>query len=116
MCAVSMIGDHFGQQIPQQYPWTQPGSGGAGGTSGTIIYQQTGPSQADFDALKRDILQMKELLKKAKIYDEQTGQKDCEMEDKIKALRDIAVLVGISLDDIFTRKVSPQQSRTEEEK
>jgi hypothetical protein len=47
---------------------------------------------------------MKALLLKAKEYDAKTGQADCEMEEKIKVLRQVATLVGVDLDEVFTRK------------
>jgi hypothetical protein len=44
---------------------------------------------------------MKKLLIKAKIYDEQNNEPNCEMEDKIALLKRVADMVGVSLDDIF---------------
>lgn len=44
---------------------------------------------------------MKALLKRAKEYDERTGQADCEHDDKMDILRRVGKLVGIDLDDVI---------------
>lgn len=51
--------------------------------------------------LKRDVEEMKTLLKRAKKYDEDNGEPDCEMADKIAFLRRVAAAVGVSLTDVF---------------
>jgi hypothetical protein len=64
----------------------------------------TGVSQEEFDKLKQEVKDMKELLKRAKIYDEQNNEPDCEIEGKIALLRDIAKVVGIDLDEVLKKK------------
>ena len=97
MCAVSMIGDHYTQK------WQQ-GAGGAGGFGTTqIVYPP--PSREEFDALKKEVLDMKELLKRAKEYDEKTHQKDCETEQKLELLRQVAKAVGVDLEDVLGAKI-----------
>jgi len=88
-----MIGDHFTNK------WTQP------------PYYQTisnissnSVSQEEFRALKKEVEEMKQLLIKAKIYDEKNNEPDCELEEKITKLREIAKLVGIDLDEIFKKQ------------
>ena len=44
---------------------------------------------------------MKKMLEAAKIYDKDTGQPDCEMEEKIDFLKKVAKLVGVNLEEIF---------------
>jgi len=88
MCVVSMVGDHFSEK------WQQPN------------YTQTftnwpSVSRAEFDALKKEVEEMKQLLIKAKIYDERNNEPNCEMEEKIAKLREIAKLVGIDLDEVL---------------
>ena len=65
-------------------------------------------TKAEFDKeineLREEIKEMKELLKAAKIIDEITGQKDCEMEDKIKFMKDLAKHLDIDLDGIFSKE------------
>ncbi len=106
MCVMSMAGDHFGQRIPEKFPWINPGTGGVPlgpqqPIDWTIYFKPQPPSREEFDKLKAEVEHMKELLVKAKIYDEVNGEKDCEIQDKIEKLKAIAAIVGISLDDIF---------------
>jgi hypothetical protein len=99
MCVVSMIGDHYRDKWEPKYPdwvkWPEP----------TRTVQPFNPipviTRQEFDDLKREVLEMKELLKRAKAYDEQNNEPDCEMDDKVALLRKIAALVGVSLDDVL---------------
>jgi hypothetical protein len=117
MCVVSMIGDHYQQkwqgiQGSQQnsIPWPpqqQPndhgiGQAGIGGMSG--LHMQPPISRAEFDELKKEVLEMKQLLLAAKAFDEKTGQPDCEQESKVALLRRVAEAVGVSLDEIFEKR------------
>lgn len=61
-----------------------------------------GPSREEFDALRREMEELKKLLHAAKNYDEATGQPDCEMEDKVKIITKLAEMVGVDLKDIFS--------------
>lgn len=81
-----MIGDHYQGKF-NQYP--QP-------------FQQyvQGISQQEFETLKKEVLEMKELLKKAKQYDEKHNEPNCETEEKIKLLREMAKAFGIDLDTL----------------
>lgn len=88
MCVVSMIGDHYSDK------WKQPN------------YQQifsTFPevSRHEFEALKKEVLEMKELLKKAVEYDKKNNEPACEIEEKVALLKKIAELVGVDLKDIL---------------
>lgn len=88
MCMVSNIGDNWRDTFPKQYPdfpnWLR----------GDI-------SRTEFDALKKEVQELKELLTAAKKYDEATGQKDCEAGDKVKLIKEIAKLVGVNMDEVF---------------
>lgn len=104
MCVVSFIGDHFHNTLPQQYPWinTQTFIPNQPLTQPFTIIQ--GVPQAEFDALKKEVEGMKELLRKAKIYDEENNEPECQIEEKMEVLRKIAAMVGISLDDVIKPK------------
>jgi hypothetical protein len=93
MCVVSMVGDHF-QDKWNQYPFND------------LINkaQQSTISRYEFEELKKEIKEMKDLLVKAKIYDTQHNEPDCEVEDKMKFLKECAKLVGIDLDDILNKQ------------
>ena len=88
MCTVSMIGDHFGDKWGQE-PYK------------TYFEDLNKVTRAEFEQLKREVEEMKSLLKRAKKYDEDNGEPDCEIEDKIALLRKIAKMVGVDLDDVF---------------
>ncbi len=58
-------------------------------------------SRAEFDALRREMEELKKLLTAAKQFDEATGQPDCEMDEKVTLIKAIAKLVGVDLGDVF---------------
>lgn len=87
MCTVSFVGDHFRDKWYPEYQ------------SPSITIPQV--SRAEFEDLKQEVLHMKELLRKAKDIDRATGQPDCEMEDKIRFIREIAEAVGVDLADVL---------------
>lgn len=96
MCTVSMIGDHYGQRFPGVYPWaTNPVP------VGMPAGMPAGVSKEEFDALKKEVENMKELLTKAKEYDEKNNEPHCEMEEKVELLKKIAKLVVVDLSIIF---------------
>jgi hypothetical protein len=97
MCSVSMVGDHY-NDIWKQKPWYEESVGI------TIRNVPAAISRAEFDHLKRQVEEMKELLKRAKKYDEDNGERDCEVDQKMEILRKIAQMVGINLDDVFKAK------------
>ncbi len=99
MCTVSMIGDHYNDKWrPQPWYQSQPAIGG--------LFQPSAISRAEFDDLKRDVLEMKELLKRAKKYDEENGEPDCEMDEKMDLLRKVAKLVGVDLAEVLQKPQS----------
>lgn len=85
MCVVSMIADHYNQKWPDFSDFNKIG-------------------RKEFEDLKKEVKEMKELLRKAKIYDEANGEPNCEMEDKMKLLRKVAEAVGIDLDEVLKTK------------
>jgi len=101
MCVVSNIMDGWRDSSgwPKRFPQNAPN------TIPTIpLIPTAGPTREEFDALKKELEALKDLLKAAKIYDEKTGQKDCEMEEKIALFRQLAKLVGLDIDDLFPEK------------
>jgi hypothetical protein len=61
-------------------------------------------TKEEFEALRRDVLEMKELLKRALDYDKRNNEPHCETHAKMEVLRNVAKIVGISLDDIIEYK------------
>lgn len=97
MCVVSMIGDHYNDKFDPLRQYMQQG------IASTLNY---GVSQAEFDKLKKEVEEMKALLKRAKLYDEANNELNCEMEEKVKFLKQIAEAVGVDLSEIFGKKES----------
>lgn len=87
---VSNVGDGWAEKFPDKYPQFHP----------PHIYP-AGVSQSDFDALRKEVKELKELLKAAKKFDAATGQPDCEMDEKVKLIKAIAKLVGVDLGEVF---------------
>lgn len=84
MCVVSMIGDHYRQTIPSQFPdWNQAA--------------RKGPSWEEFSDLKKAVEEMKTLLNKAVEYDRVNKEPNCQTDDKLALLRKIAEAVGVDL-------------------
>ena len=90
MCTVSMIGDHYGDKWKDQYPWVV--------TPNVEIYV----SKEEFEKLKAEVKEVKELLLRAKKYDAEHNEPDCSMDEKVALLKKISELVGVDLEDIFS--------------
>lgn len=92
MCVVSTIIDNW-QQQPRR-DWFEP-------FKGTEPYSiPAWVPRHEFDTLKREVESLRELIKAAKVYDEKTGQPDCEMKDKVDLLKRVADALGVDLDGI----------------
>ena len=79
MCVMSMVGDYYGRKwenVPIQ------------------TYIIDGIGREEFEQLKKEVADMKALLKMAKQYDKEHGQPDCEVDAKMAKLKEIAKLVG----------------------
>jgi 3-dehydroquinate dehydratase len=58
-------------------------------------------SQEEIAKLRKEMEELKLLLLAAKRYDEQMGEPDCEMDDKVALIKKIAKLVGVDMKDVF---------------
>ena len=104
MCVVSLIGDHYNDKWKTN-PFLNPppNINPNQNTSGIINYSFDLVTKSEFEALRKEVLEMKELLKRAVEYDKKNNQPHCEMDEKVALLKKIAELVGVSLDDIFKK-------------
>jgi hypothetical protein len=93
MCVASNVSDYW-RDTALQKPYYLPVL-----TGGDV-------SRAEFDALKKDIEELKKLLLAAKRYDEATGQPDCEADEKVALIKKFADLVGVDLTEIFGKPAS----------
>lgn len=100
-----MIGDHY-QDKWKTLPYTYPPNKNIPSQKEEIEKLFKSPvTREEFEALKKEVLEMKELLKRAKEYDEKNNEPHCEIENKMDFLRKVSALVGINLDDVIGKKV-----------
>lgn len=95
MCVVSMVGQHYTEKFHREWPQFFPG---ALTPTPHLDFGRLAVSRQEFDELKRQVEEMVSLLRRAKMYDESHSEPDCEIEEKMAALRTIARLVGVDLD------------------
>lgn len=99
MCVVSYVGDYWRDTFPQRHPTIAPMW--IGGTTNIPVTIGPNVTREEFEALRRDVLELKELLKAAKKFDEATGQPDCETDSKVALIKKLAELVGVDMGEIF---------------
>jgi hypothetical protein len=99
MCMVSNIGDQWGKDFPDKWPhfpqFPQPSPHVDWGPFVSDV------SRAEFEALKREVEELKKLLQAAKKFDEATGQPHCEMDAKVALIKAVAKAVGVDMGDVF---------------
>jgi hypothetical protein len=115
MCTVSNIGDNYRDNFAPRWPnivhpntWpaqptgvpypSQPGIPGQ-----PVPVFTPAVSKEEFEALKKEVEELKQLLKAAKKFDDETGQPDCHMDDKVDFIKKLADYVGVDLEDIFKK-------------
>lgn len=98
MCVVSMVGDHFHDK------WKDKQFPGPGTWPNMYPPLNSGISRTEFEALKKEVEEMKQLLIRAVEYDKRTNQPHCEMEEKIATLKRVAQLVGVDLEEVFSKQ------------
>lgn len=87
MCSVSMVADDWQKRVlPNILPQTWP---------------RTGPTQEEFNRLKKEVEKLREELKKAQQQDIENGEPDCDNAEKTEILEEVAKLVGISLKEFL---------------
>lgn len=96
MCVVSNIGDSWPKTLPNKYPNSFPNPWD-GYKASEIIDVKRG----EFEALKKEVQELKKLLKAAKEFDEKTGQPHCHMDEKVKFITDLAKILGVDMKGIF---------------
>jgi len=109
MCVVSMIGEHFRETLPKQHPQIFPQAPDGVPVWMPLASGVVAPvSREEFLVLKKTVDEMVVLLRRAKLYDEEHNEPDCEIEEKMDLLRKVARLVGVDLDQqLAKRAVAP---------
>lgn len=100
MCVTSAVTTDWMHRHPT-YVLPNPPLGGLPPPVVGGYYLTDAPSRAEFEALKKEMEELKKLLLAAKRYDEATGQPDCEMEDKVELITKLAKLVGVDMQEVF---------------
>jgi hypothetical protein len=110
-----MIGDYYGDkwrepnvQPNPAFTWNHPHkivpSTKTISIQDLLQYPSSTISREEFDSLKKEVLEMKELLKRALDYDKRNNEPNCEMEEKVALLKKVAEYVGVTLEDVFPNK------------
>ena len=102
MCVVSNVGDDYSKRFPATFPGTPwlPAPAPNWPTVPPTTFISV-ISRQEFDELKAMVVQMKRDLEAAKAQDVADGNPDCEMEEKVALLKQIAKFVGVDLTAIF---------------
>ena len=87
MCTVSMVAGGWRDQFPQRWP--------------AVLPAEPAIRREEFEALRREVQSLKTLLQAAKRFDTETGQPDCEQDEKVAFIRKIAEMVGVDMADVF---------------
>lgn len=92
MCVVSMINDHFYDK------WTKPVSP----QPGIEIQYSSFLTEQEIAALRKfirdDLPEFKALLERARQYDIDNNEPDCELQEKRKRILDLAEELGVEID------------------
>jgi hypothetical protein len=99
-----MVGDSFNDRWSPRFPnWPDGGSPKQpiGPIMPSVIFTPAPVSREEFDILKREVEMMKDLLQRAKAYDEKNNEPDCEVEEKVALLKAVAKMVGVDLSDVL---------------
>lgn len=96
MCVSSMLYDHFHEKWQDKWvhPIVQPSWPSSPNPSTPSIMPLT---NEELTQLREDIKEFKILLEKAKKYDEEHNQKECELESKKEKLRKLAEELGVEI-------------------
>jgi len=94
MCAVSMITQYYSDKWNKWWPeeWAP--------TSFVPAHPPTFLDIGEVEALRKEVEDLKGLLKVAKKYDKDNNQPDCEKGDKVEIVKRVAELVGVELEEL----------------
>lgn len=105
MCIVSNIGDTYRDSFPGRWPTVPiqpyPSQPVPFPDSTLIRSLQSEVSKTEFEALKKEVEELKKLLLAAKEYDKNTGQPDCHMDEKVEFIKKLAEYVGVDIKEVF---------------
>lgn len=99
MCVVSAVGDYWKDDFNKKWPEIYEEAVGPKSPNYVLPIQQYATKE-DIDAIRKEILELKELLKAAIKFDSATDQDHCENENKIALIKKVADAVGVDLKDL----------------
>lgn len=91
MCTVSMVTGYWQEN---NLPKVPPGLSHAGWNLNSV-------TREEFEALRKEVLELKKLLEAAKAYDNATNQHNCQKEENVKIIKQIAENLGVDLNDLL---------------
>lgn len=103
MCIVSMVLDDFYKRNPTipNHPWVSPGNPSTPIVPNPLVITPNPAIENELQKLRQELEALKDLIKAAKIFDEKTGQPDCEVDEKVEALKKIAECLGVDISGAF---------------
>lgn len=104
MCVVSNIGDGFQNEFPKKWPDYFPPSTGTGFIHiNPVTREEFDKLKSDLAAMRKEVEDLKLALIEAKNQDAADGNPDCEMESKIKFLKQVSEALGVDLSQVFQK-------------
>lgn len=91
MCVYSMVMDHYQQTWPQIYPWVQP-------VCPDPSKHYPPPRELTPEEKEAELQKLKDLIERARKYDRDNNEPECELESKRQVLRDMAKQLGIDIE------------------
>ena len=96
MCIVSAVGDAYKKGFPYEIPTPFPERDPVDWPD-LLKY----PTSREFEALKKEVQELRKLLEAAKEYDKNTRQPDCEMDEKVGFIKSLAEYLGVDMTQVF---------------
>jgi hypothetical protein len=98
MCVVSNVGDYY--RDPGGWPWRPvdpfPYTPPTTPPDFLKIWEQS-VKDKEIEDLKKRVEALEELLKKAKQYDDEHGEPNCELDEKVETLKKLAKQLGVEI-------------------
>jgi hypothetical protein len=97
VCVYSLIADHTIDKWTNP-PYWQPVSAPSGVPIPNIVFHYPLDPILPSPLTQEEVNDLRKLLERAKKYDQETGQKDYELEDKKNLLKELAKQMGVELE------------------
>ncbi len=91
MCVVSMVTEYWKENNQPKLPTG-------------LAYANWPPSSVsreEFEALRKEVYELRQLLEAAKKFDDATNQHNCQKEENVRIIKQIAENLGVDLNDLL---------------